>query len=398
MSNLPPFALREPTPSPASAILKRNSLHAAQAAIAEAAAAAGSAAVKGNKNLPGGAGRRFSATDPSAPLLGHDLTGPHTRTPPRMITGDGALIIIYPLTTDPPTFSFQLPIALDNVLPSPMYRAHVAELNALMLVTVDERRRRRWAIVALWATVTLVCLVGVFWLGLCQGQYWLAACWGILAVLFSALQMALAGYCFANLSDALQVQVDRMLAEWNARSPKNVRFAISGATTAATVPWLLNTHSSPSPPRRRPHNSSASTYSYSSLPYSYSSSASSSGSSPSSLSALALNPDVERALATAPHLLIEVLDHDHGQPRPRPLSDVVLSPDCDGAMMAVKIVPRGSMDEGRVEVTTDQPFYEQEAQPQKPPEQDQLPQEPQLQPLQDQQPPEALDQQLESLI
>ncbi|KAJ3170317.1 hypothetical protein HDU88_008944 [Geranomyces variabilis] len=395
MSNLPPFALREPTPSPASAILKRNSLLAAQAAIAEAAAAAGSAAVKGQSNKSSsGAGRRFSTTDPSAPLLGHDLTGPHTRTPPRMITGDGALIIIYPLTTDPPTFSFQLPIALDNVLPSPMYRAHVAELNALMLVTVDERRRRRWAIVALWATVTLVCLVGVFWLGLRQGQYWLAACWGILALLFSALQMALAGYCFANLSDALQVQVDRMLAEWNARSPKNVRFAISGATTAATVPWLHNPHSSASPPRRRPHNSSASSYSYSSLP---NSSPSSSSSSPSSLSALALNPDVARALSTAPHLLIEVLDHDHGQPPPRPLSDVVLSPDCDGAMMAVKIVPRGSMDEGRVEVSTEQSYYEQDQQPQQPPEQHRQRQQPQPQP-EEQQPEVEQDQQVEFLI
>ncbi|KAJ3156942.1 hypothetical protein HDU86_003477 [Geranomyces michiganensis] len=395
MSNLPPFALREPTPSPASAILKRNSLLAAQAAIAEAAAAAGAAAVNNSKNSSG-AGRRFSTSDPSAPLLGHDLTGPHTRTPPRMITGDGALIIIYPLTTDPPTFSFQLPIALDNVLPSPMYRAHVAELNALMLVTVDERRRRRWAIVALWVTVTLVCLVGVFWLGLRQGQYWLAACWGLLALLFSALQMALAGYCFANLSDALQVQVDRMLAEWNARSPKNVRFAISGASTAATVPWLHPPNSSPSPPRRRrPLSSSAPFFSYSSVPNSSASSSSSTTSAPpSSLAALALNPDVARALATAPHLLIEVLDHDHLQPPPRPDSEVVLSPECDGAMMAVKIVPRGSMDEGRVEASTEQPYYQQQ-QPQRPDPPSQQEQQ-QQQPHAEEQPQQ--EQQPESLI
>ncbi|KAI8905689.1 hypothetical protein DFJ77DRAFT_206840 [Powellomyces hirtus] len=139
------------------------------------------------------------------PLLGHDPTGPHTRTTPRMITADGALIIVYPCRSSPPLFSFALPAALDDIVPSPQYRAHVAELNALMLVTDDEKRRRRNAAAALGAIVTITCLGAVGWLGIAQRHYWLAFWWMVLAILFMLLQLALAAFCMANLEHAMQV-------------------------------------------------------------------------------------------------------------------------------------------------------------------------------------------------
>ncbi|KAJ3019985.1 hypothetical protein HKX48_001486 [Thoreauomyces humboldtii] len=233
----------------------------------------------------------------STPLLHNDPDVPHSRNPPRMITADGALIIVYPCTSHPPAFSFELPPALDDIIPSPLYRAHVAELNALMFITDSERRKRRLGLWALFSVVMLSCLLGIFWLGIGHGQYWLAFYWAVLSLVFSFIQLTLAGFCYSNLADALQLQVTRMLTEWNHRAPKDIRFQIVGATTTTTgttvtFPWHL---------------------------------------------ADAFDDDALHE----PQLHIELLDNSRGDSDRTPdLSQVYISPDCDGAMMSVKIIPR----------------------------------------------------------
>ncbi|TPX71772.1 hypothetical protein SpCBS45565_g00995 [Spizellomyces sp. 'palustris'] len=232
-----------------------------------------------------------------APLLGSEQPRrPPRRAPQRIITGDGAATVVYPNTpaafTTPPTFSFDLPSPLEDTLPSPLYRSHVAALNALLRSAHDRRRSKYVGFCLLLAAFgAFVCALSL-WLAIKENTYWAVGICVALTVSLWALQPILARAWFADLLDTVESEVNRILVEWNARAPKNVRFQILGAGNVAVHPRYGLGESAPSEPE---------------------------------LHVVLLDSPASRRHS----------DYDETGP-----SDVLITPDGDGLMLSVKVVPR----------------------------------------------------------
>ncbi|KAJ3297490.1 hypothetical protein HK104_000449 [Borealophlyctis nickersoniae] len=176
-----------------------------------------------------------------------------SRAPQRKITSEGTTIVIWPSTpttfSQPCTFSIDLPSSLDDALPAPLYRSHVAELNAL-LRSAHLRRKS----LHVWLTLTLLILLGSLagvgiWLAAGKKMFGLAAALGVVFMAVVGAQPFLAGMWFADLLATVESEIDHMVTEWNARAPAHIRFHIAGAGNLAVHPsYGLDDEEGPSEP------------------------------------------------------------------------------------------------------------------------------------------------------
>ncbi|KAI8820545.1 uncharacterized protein EV422DRAFT_578839 [Fimicolochytrium jonesii] len=299
---------------------------------------------------PEGSGDELSEGDlesgpsQSAPLLSdykgnsrYDLDSqPHARAPRRTITAEGVAIIIYPYRTGPPAFSLDLPPSLDDAaFPSTLYRSHVAELNVLYR-NVHTERQRQWKI--LWGlnmAIGVLCLFSALWTLFKQRRYTLSLLWSLTFLALILFYPTLARWWFADLSDAFETQITRSLFEWNTRAPKNVRFRIIGTAAIASHPRYG---------RRDSHSAHSDNFHYHA--------STTRRNIPSyrrrnvDTSTLELTRDDEDEGA---RLIVELLDPgrvDGERDMSFERGEVLITPDGDGMMLAVKVVPRAARLQG----------------------------------------------------
>ncbi|KAI9091134.1 hypothetical protein DFS34DRAFT_333659 [Phlyctochytrium arcticum] len=171
------------------------------------------------------------------------------RSPHRVISSDGTKVIIYtsPFSNTvsqhfgPPAFSFELPPSLDNILPAPTYRSHVATLNILFHTALSEREKRRRQFDATLMSIFGALFLCWAWSLVSVPQMWATGLVAIvlLMMLTAAVLPLLARLSFADLQQELEAEIYSNVLAWTARAPPNMYFQVHNVFSLINHPRFI---------------------------------------------------------------------------------------------------------------------------------------------------------------
>ncbi|KAJ3044395.1 hypothetical protein HDV00_002287 [Rhizophlyctis rosea] len=135
-----------------------------------------------------------------------------------------------------------LPSSLDDALPAPLYRSHVAELNALLRSAHLRRRTLYISQTLSTALLALLLLIISIWVAVAYHQYVVTVVCVVGILVLGATQPLVGQGWFAGVKEMVEEEGEDLVAEWNARAPAHARFEVEGAENLAVHPrWGVET-------------------------------------------------------------------------------------------------------------------------------------------------------------